>query len=91
MPDEHGHELHISSAVVFATPDHVSEVRERIARLPLTEIHFEERGKMVVILEGASVGEIGARLAEIALFDGVISANLVYEHVEPLAGLEEAS
>jgi nitrate reductase NapD len=90
MADDPG-ELHISSAVVFARPDFAAEVSGRIARMPQTEIYHEENGKFVVILEGASVGEIGARLAEIALFDGVISANLVYEHVEPLAGLEEAS
>jgi nitrate reductase NapD len=41
-------------------------------------------GKIVIIIEGRESGAIGARLAEIALMDGVLAANLVYEHAETL-------
>jgi nitrate reductase NapD len=77
---------HISSAVVSAFPQNCADVVSRIEALPDTEIYRVENGRIVIVLEGASTGEIGARLTEIALMDGVLSANLVFEHVESLDG-----
>ena len=34
------------------------------------------------MIEGASTGEVGSRLASIALMDGVLSANLVFEQID---------
>jgi nitrate reductase NapD len=82
MASEAPAETHISSAVVMAMPNAVAAVSASILALPLTEIYHQENGKFIVLLEGASAGEVGARLAEIGLFDGVIAANLVYEHIE---------
>lgn len=70
---------HISSALVLAFPDRRADVAERISRLPSTEVHGIENGKIVVVLEGADVGEIGERLTAISLMDGVLAANLVFE------------
>lgn len=85
MPDEGSSRfLHISSAVVSAFPERCGEVVARIAALPGTEVHRVEGGKIVIVMEGTNTGEIGARLAGIALFDGVLSANLVFEQIEPL-------
>lgn len=75
---------HISSAVVQAFPDRCDEVVRQIEVLPETEVHRVEGGKIVLILEGANTGEIGSRLAAIALMDGVLSANLVFEQIEIL-------
>lgn len=75
---------HISSAVVTARPERCPELARDIAALPQTEIHAIEGSKIIVIMEGESSGEIGSRLTAIALMDGVFSANLVFEHVEPL-------
>lgn len=72
---------HISSAVVSALPDKLDPVLLRINELPDTEVHRVENGKIVIVLEGSSTGEIGSRLAGIALFDGVLSANLVFEQI----------
>lgn len=72
---------HISSALVLAFPDRRADVARRISRLPDTEVHGIENGKIVVVLEGADVGEIGARLTEITLMDGVLAANLVFEQL----------
>lgn len=75
---------HVSSAVVQALPERCDAVMRQIAVLPETEIHRAEGGKIVIILEGANTGEIGSRLAAIALMDGVLSANLVFEQIEIL-------
>jgi nitrate reductase NapD len=44
-------------------------------------VHGIENGKIIVLLEGASVGEIGERLTAISLMEGVLAANLVFEQV----------
>jgi nitrate reductase NapD len=72
----------ISSAVVSAFPERAAAVAQAIARLPGAEVRAIHGSKIVIVLEGRESGEIGARLTEIALMDGVLAANLVYEHVE---------
>lgn len=73
---------HISSAVITTFPRRCDEVVARLEELPDTEIHRIENGKIVIVLEGESTDEIGGRLAAIAVMDGVISANLVFEQIE---------
>ncbi|QJP15198.1 chaperone NapD [Starkeya sp. ORNL1] len=76
--------LHISSAVVVAFPHRCAEVVAQLRTLPDTEVHYVENGKIVLVLEGATTGEIGARLAAIGLMDGVLAANLVFEQIDIL-------
>lgn len=78
MPDVR----HISSAVVTAFPQDSADVVARLNALPDTEVHFAEGSKIVVVLEGATSGEIGSRLADIALMNGVLTANLVFEQID---------
>jgi nitrate reductase NapD len=82
--------LLISSAVVHAFPERAQAVATAIAGLPGTEVHAVSGAKIVIVLEGCSSGEIGARLAEIALMDGVLAANLVYEQAVPADGEKNA-
>lgn len=77
-PREH----HISSAVISVLPRYSRAVAGRLAALADTEVHHRAGGKIVVVMEGPSQSAIGARLAEIALMDHVLSANLVYQVVE---------
>jgi len=78
---------HISSAVVSALPAHLDAVLAEIGRMPDTEVHRVENGKIVIVLEGESTGVIGNRLAAIGLIDGVLSANMVFEQIEDLDDL----
>ncbi len=75
--------LHISSAIVTARPDRAAELARHFATLPGTEVHAVQGAKIVLVLEGASVGEIGGRMAEISVMEEVFSANLVFEQVLP--------
>lgn len=79
---EAAREHHISSAVVSAIPRHAQAVAACLARLPDTEVHHVAGGKIVIVMEGPSGGVIGGRLAQIALMDHVLAANLVYEVIE---------
>ena len=46
------------------------------------EVHGADRGKIVIVIEGPSTGVLGDTLMRISLLDGVIAANMVFEHVE---------
>lgn len=91
MDEPHATRLYVSSAVVFTRPERARDAVDAINRFPDAEVFHCEGGKIVVVLEGPSSRAVGDRLAEIALMDGVISANLVYEQVESLQSLGEAS
>lgn len=85
MPEaQAGRTIHISSAVVTAFPEHCDAVVRQINALPNTEVHRVENGKIVVVMEAESTGEMGSRLTGIALMDGVLSANFVFEQITTL-------
>lgn len=78
-------ELHlISSAVVTTLPGREAEIAAVIDGIAGAEVAAQAHGKIVVVLEGRSAGEVGDRLTRIAAMDGVVSANMVFEHVEEL-------
>ncbi|HUG60259.1 MAG TPA: chaperone NapD [Methylomirabilota bacterium] len=72
----------ISSAVVSVRSERMDEVVAALSAHPDTEVRAAGNNKIVIILEGGSRGAVGRRLTEIALMDGVIAANMVFEHVE---------
>lgn len=80
MPELRYH--HISSAVVSVLPDRMDEILSKLPSLDGVEVHAAREGKIVVVIEGPSTGVLGDRLTRIALLDGVVSANMVYEHIE---------
>jgi nitrate reductase NapD len=79
--------IHISSAVVSVLPDRRDEVLRALAALPDVEIHQRDASKIVIVMEAAESGILGSRLAEIASWQGVLSANMVFEQVERLADI----
>jgi len=74
--------VHISSAVVSVLPDHRDQVLHMLAALPGVEIHQRDASKIVIVMEAAESGILGGRLAEIACWQGVLSANMVFEQVD---------
>ncbi|OWV80911.1 glutamate synthase [Rhizobium sp. R634] len=81
MP-ERGLRYHVSSAVVATMPTRTEAILMEIAEMPNVEIHGQANGKIVIVIEGTSTGMLGDRLSQISLLDGVIAANMVFEHVE---------
>lgn len=79
--------IHISSAVVSVLPQWRDEVLNALAALPDIEIHQHDARKIVIVMEAAESGIIGGRLAEIACWQGVLSANMVFEQVERSADI----
>lgn len=83
MPDGRRH-YYISSAVVVVMPGRSAEVIEAIARMGGAEVRACENHRIVVVIEGSSGDDVGGQLIAIGNLDGVIAANLVFEHVEDL-------
>ena len=79
--------IHISSAVVSVLPARRDDVLRALATLPDVEIHQRDASKIVIVMEAAESGILGSRLAEIACWQGVLSANMVFEQVERLADI----
>ena len=79
--------IHISSAVVSVLPEHRDEVLRMLATLPDLETHQSNASKIVIVMEAAESGILGSRLAEVACWEGVLSANMVFEQVESLADI----
>lgn len=72
----------ISSAVVAVLPGREDEIAARLAEMNGVELSARQGSKMVVLLEGPGSGAVGSLLLQIAVMDGVITANMVFEHVE---------
>ena len=73
---------HISSAVIATRPGAADGVLAALADFGNVEVHGADRGKIVIVIEGPSTGVLGDTLMRISLLDGVIAANMVFEHVE---------
>lgn len=78
LPSRH----HISSAVVVAFPERREELARRLSSVPGVEVHAGEGSRIVVTIEGPSAGMLGETLTRISTMDGVISANMVFEHID---------
>jgi periplasmic nitrate reductase NapD len=70
---------HISSAVISVLPARLADVVTRLGAMTGAEIHHRSASKLVVVLEGPGSGALGAMLAEISSWPGVLSANMVFE------------
>ncbi len=76
-------EWHVASILVHLLPERRDAVHAAVTAMPGVEVHAEERGKMVVTVEGPHEGRIADRMTAIHLLDGVMSAVMVFHHVEP--------
>jgi nitrate reductase NapD len=65
-------------------PDYRDDVLRALAAHPGIEVHHANSSKIVIVMEAAESGILGGRLAEIATWRGVLSANMVFEQVERL-------
>lgn len=70
----------IVSLVVSAKPGHLAGVADTIARMPGAEIHARDKsGKLIVVLEAPTQGEIGAMANEISGIPHVLSAVMAFQ------------
>lgn len=72
---------HVSSAVVVTFPERREELSERLAEMAGVEVHAGEGSRIVLTIEGPSSEMLGGTLIRISAMDGVIAANMVFEHI----------
>ena len=75
-------EAHVSSLVLHVRPESVPGVRAALAEMPGVDVPAGDGGKLVVTLEMESEADIVARMNEMSLLPGVLSAALVFHHFE---------
>jgi nitrate reductase NapD len=46
------------------------------------EVHASEGSRVVITIEGPTSGMLGETLTAISAMDGVLAANMVFEHAE---------
>src|SRR5262245_60076211 len=69
----------IASILVQVRPEHLASAATAIEALPGTEIHSRDaKGKLVVVVEAADVGIVGAILNSISTLPNVLTATLVF-------------
>ena len=73
---------HISSAVVLAQPDVREEVAQRLADIRGVEVHASKGSRIIITIEGPTSGMLGETLTTISVMEGVLAANMVFEHSE---------
>lgn len=70
----------IVSLIVNVFPAHLHDVSDQIAKLPGAEVHGEDPiGKLIVVLEAATQGEIGTLANMISDMPHVLSAAMVFQ------------
>jgi len=81
----------IASILVQARPERLAAVEAAILALAGCEIYGRDpKGKLVVIIEAANAGALGATLTTIALLPNVFSASLVFHAIDAAASGESS-
>ena len=72
--------VEIVSLIVSTWPQHLDSVSAAILALGNTEIHARDsKGKLIVVLEEANQGLVGAKTHEISGLPHVLSATMVFQ------------
>jgi nitrate reductase NapD len=72
--------VEIASILVRVRPEHLDEAARAIEALPGAQIYSRDpKGKLVVVLEAADTGSIGATLNVISCLPHVLTASLVFQ------------
>jgi nitrate reductase NapD len=75
--------MNISSIVIQTNPEFLEELVNKIKESDLCEYHIhDEKGRIIVTIEGANVDEEIAKMKQIQAIPKVISASLVYSYNE---------
>jgi nitrate reductase NapD len=73
----------ISSAVVKTSPKFLNSLVDILNNSGLCEVfEYDEFGRIIIVLEGNSVGEESEKLKAISQIDGVLSAQMVVSYNE---------
>ena len=73
--------MNISSAVIKTLPENLAAVKTALEASGLCEVHFsDERGRIVISIEGDDDSDESTKLKKIADLPGVASADFAYTY-----------
>jgi nitrate reductase NapD len=73
-------QVEIVSLIVSTWPQHLDAVSDAVLALGNTEIHGQDpKGKLIVVIEEATQGAVGAKANEISGLPHVLSAVMVFQ------------
>jgi periplasmic nitrate reductase NapD len=83
-------EVHIASCVAYVKPGALEGAVRAIRASGLAEVpRHDERGRLVVLIERRSAGEVLDVIDAIRALDGVLAVHLAYQHAEPETEMQE--
>lgn len=74
--------MNISGIVIKVREERLNDVLEELDGSDICEVHYHERNKIIVTIEGASTDEEIKKLKSIEMTKGVLSAEMVYAYSE---------
>ena len=75
--------MNISSCVIRCNPNDLQDVKKRVEESKVCDIHIvDEKGYIVVTIEGNGIEEEIEKLKTLQFLDGVLSADLIYSYSE---------
>jgi periplasmic nitrate reductase NapD len=84
-------EVHIASCVAYTRPEATAAIARAIEGTRLAEVpRTDERGRMVVLIEGRSTGQVLDAIDAIRALDGVLAVHLAYQHIEDESEMEHS-
>ena len=80
-------EVHIASCVAYVKPEAIEGVTRAIHATGLAEVprHDSASGKLVLLIERATSGQVMDVIDAIRALEGVLAVHLAYQHSEDLA------
>lgn len=83
-------EVHIASCVAYARPESTAAIVRAIEGTRLAEVpRTDDKGRMVVLIEGRSAGQVLDAIDAIRALEGVLAVHLAYQHIEDESELQE--
>lgn len=84
-------EVHISSLVLHALPQSITKLEADVHKHPHSELGASDHniGRLVVVLETETMGDLKDSISYFEQLDGVLTAAMVYHHVEAPSSLNE--
>jgi periplasmic nitrate reductase NapD len=84
-------DLHIASCVAYVRPEAVEGVTRAIHATQLAEVPRQDKdsGKLVLLVERGSSGQVMDVIDAIRALDGVLAVHLAYQHAEPEDDLQQ--
>lgn len=79
-------DTHIAGCVAYVKPDDAEGIVRAIAATGLAEVpRRDDRGHLVILIEGRSSGQVMDVIDAIRALPGVLAVHLAYQHAEDLA------